>query len=292
VWAALAVWLAATGQLLDFWRASVVWTFAGGYPANPEGRAAALIAFFRYRFCWFAVPAAGALLAFRVARPADQALRGLLGLWLLFALAAFAAPGWMTDNQTPPFFPALAALSGIGLAGVQAQFRSWRAPARTLGLALLVLLAATPLADRYQIRLRQSWSARHAPERPVDQRLGAWLDARLPPGERLYVVGVWVPVYIHAHRLAPTPYFYTGLGTTPRVRAQVLGALREHPPGAVVFTYMIQRRYMQEFAAQVRAWVERGPYRRVELELPGVDGVYLRRDLAAGGRPGEGGAAP
>lgn len=285
VWGIMLLWLAMSGQFAQFWRATVLWLIAGEYPRNEEGLASALVAFWRYRFVMVQAPALIALLACTPARRAgpegrsparEGLLSAVLGLWLVFSSAAFLASGWLADVQTPPCFPPLAGLVGLGFGVVGENLRAWARGWRTVGTALLVGLTLTPLADRYQIRLQAALGHLWARGRlHDDERLGRWLAAQVPPNEKIYVVGVEIPVYLHAQRRAPAPLFRIGLATTPQLQEQLLSDLRRDPPAAVVFTHLMHLRFMQECAQRLRKEFVAGSYAKAETGMAAYE-VWLR----------------
>ncbi len=285
VWGIMLLWLAISRQFAEFWRATVLWLVAGEYPRNEQGLASALVAFWRYRFVMVQGPALIALLAWTAAGrgggegrfPArGTLLPTVLGLWLVFSSAAFLASGWLADVQTPPCFPPLAGLVGLGFAVVWEHLRAWARGWRTVGTALLVGLTLAPLADRYQIRLQAALDHLSARGRlHDDERLGRWLAAQVPPTERIYVVGVEIPVYLHAQRLAPSPLFRIGLATTPQLQERLLSDLRHDPPAAVVFTHLMDLRFMQEFAQRLREEFVEGRYAKAQTGMAAYE-VWLK----------------
>ena len=277
---AVVAWVAVTGQFSPYWGATVGWLLGGGYPALEESRLVVVRNFWQYRLVMVQVLAVCALVGFLAhERGGERGLTRILGLWLLLAGLAFLAPGWLTDNQLPPLFPPFAGLAGLGLAWIAGQMAGWRPGWRAAGALALAGLALGPLADRYQIRLKQAVRNERAAAGAPVERLGEWIAAQVPSDQKIFVVGVEVQVYLHAHRLAPSPIYRLGLTTTPALQARLLHDLQADPPAVVVFTDLMELRWMQDLAARVRREFVAGRYLRVKHPEGGEYEVYLRRDL-------------
>ena len=299
-WAVVIIALVATHQFREFWGAAVMYFLVGGYPSPWAARAGNLLEFLRSWFPAMQAPCLVAVLAFLVPAPACAGpLRRLLGLWLPFAVLGFLASGLSVYYMGTQFYPSVAALLGITGAWSWSRLRA-RPGWQRAALALLVfLIVFGPLLDRYQVRVKRGLAAAAAQGSPFhEDRLGRWLGEHLPTGERIYVDSWGAAIYLHAQRLAASPYMHYTMAATPEARARVVEQLAQQPPAAIIFDAAPTGPVLALQGALQGPLLDR-EYQQVPIaQQLGADlfDVWLRRDVArqlgfaadapGGGHPG------
>lgn len=255
----LGLWMVGTGQLAEFWDSAVLSLLHGEGVADWRGRAENLVEYGRWLLPVVQAALLVALLAYL--GPIRRPLGLLLGVWLVTAVVGVAASGHFLHHQSVQLFAPLAALSGLGGAWLWRQARERPGWTRVLLAALLTLLVFAAPLDKYRIRVQQALSSRTQIGTSAPERLGHWLQERVPPGETIYVLGNGMPVYFYAQRRAPTRYFHSLLLSSRMRQEAALRDLQARPARMLVFApdyYDVQR----AFSGRVRATLLPG-YRRL-----------------------------
>jgi hypothetical protein len=164
---------------------------------------------------------------------AGRPARGLLGGWLVACLAGASIGLYFRPHYFIQALPPLAALCGIGLAGVARSFSGWVGPGIAVTGAAALALAPPLLANRATLfagspaaASRVIYGLNPFPESP---RIADHLRATSEPDDRVLIVGSEPQILFYARRRSATRYifFYPLLRDLPRALERQRQALLE-----------------------------------------------------------------